>query len=153
MIDRFEQFVSYISAIHRDIQKIERDEMVKYGLKGAYAQYLVAMHRYPEGITAAELCEVCGKDKAAVSRALSEMENKGLIEKRSQQDHGYRAQLLLTEAGMDAADYVCRKAVSAVQIAGQELTDDARTLLYRSLRGIAAQLEKISEEGISEAES
>ena len=40
MIDRFEQFVSYISAIHRDVQKIERDEMVKYGLKGAYAQYL-----------------------------------------------------------------------------------------------------------------
>ena len=67
MIDRFEQFVSYISAIHRDVQKIERDEMEKCGLKGAHAQYLVAMHRFPDGITAAELCDVCGKDKAAGS--------------------------------------------------------------------------------------
>jgi len=79
MIDRFEQFVSYISAIHRDIQKIERDQMVKYGLKGAYAQYLVAMDHYPEGITAAKLCEVCDIDKAAVSRVLSEMEKKKLV--------------------------------------------------------------------------
>ena len=150
MIDRFEQFVSYISAIHRDIQKIERDEMVKYGLKGAYAQYLVAMHRYPEGITAAELCEVCGKDKAAVSRALSEMESKGLIVKQCNHDNQYRAQLLLTQAGMDAANYVCRKAVTAVKIAGQGLNDETRTILYRSLRGIAAQLQKITEDGISE---
>ena len=27
LIERFEQFVSYISALHRDIQKIEREEM------------------------------------------------------------------------------------------------------------------------------
>lgn len=150
MIERFEQFVSYISAIHRDIQKIERDQMVNYGLKGAYAQYLVAMHRYPEGITAAELCEVCGKDKAAVSRALSEMENKGLIVKQCNHENQYRARLFLTAAGMDAADYVCRKAVAAVQIAGQELDDETRTILYRSLRGIAAQIQKISEDGIPE---
>ena len=150
MIDRFEQFVSYISAIHRDIQKIEWDQMVNYGLKGAYAQYLVAMHRYPEGITAAELCEVCGKDKAAVSRALSEMENKGLIVKQCNHENQYRARLLLTAAGMDVANYVCRKAVAAVQIAGQELDDETRTILYRSLRGIAAQIQKISEDGIPE---
>ena len=150
MIDRFEQFVSYISAIHRDIQKIEREEMVKYGLKGAYAQYLVAMHRYPEGITAAELCDVCGKDKAAVSRVLAEMERKGLVEKQCNHDNPYRARLLLTDAGMNAADYVCRKAVAAVQIAGQELNEETRTILYRSLRGISAQLQKICEDGISE---
>ena len=75
MIDRFELFVAAISGIYRDIQKIERDEMVKYGLKGPYAQYLVAMKRCPQGITASALCEVCDKDKAAVSRMLGEMED------------------------------------------------------------------------------
>lgn len=150
MIDRFEQFVSYISAIHRDIQKIERDEMVKYGLKGAYAQYLVAMHRYPEGITAAELCEICGKDKAAVSRALSEMESKGLLIRQGNHDNQYRAKLFLTVAGKNAADYVCRKAIAAVEIAGQGLNDETRTLLYRSLRDIAAQIQIIARDGLPE---
>ena len=150
MLSRYEQFSSIISSIYRSIQKIEREEMIQYGFKGAYAQYLVAMHRYPEGITAAELCDVCGKDKAAVSRALAEMEAKGLVVKHCNHDNQYRAQLQLTEAGMDAADYVCRKAVAAVKIAGQELTDETRTILYRSLRGIAAHIQKISEEGIPE---
>ena len=150
MIDRFEQFVSYISAIHRDIQKIEREEMIKYGLKGAYAQYLVAMHRYPDGITAAELCEVCGKDKAAVSRALSEMEAKGLLTKNCTYDSQYRAQLVLTESGNGAAEYVCRKAVTAVQVAGQELNDDTRALLYRSLKGIAARIQNLANNGLPE---
>ena len=73
MVDRFEQFAGYISGIFRQIQKIERDELEKQGLKGAFAQYLVVMSHYPEGITATQLCEVCDKDKAAVSRVIAEL--------------------------------------------------------------------------------
>ena len=73
MLNRFEQFTSAISALCRDVQKIERDEMEKQGLRGAFAQYLLAISRYPEGITASALCEVCDKDKAAVSRIIGVM--------------------------------------------------------------------------------
>ena len=45
MVNRFEQFTGLISAGNRCVQKIERDEMEKFGLKGAYAQYLLAMAR------------------------------------------------------------------------------------------------------------
>ena len=38
MLDRFEQFTAAISAINRCIQKLERDEMEKYGYKGAVVQ-------------------------------------------------------------------------------------------------------------------
>lgn len=40
MINRFEQFSQVISGIHRYIQKLQRNEMVKRGYKGAFAQYL-----------------------------------------------------------------------------------------------------------------
>lgn len=150
MIDRFEQFVSYISAIHRDIQRIEREEMEKLGLKGAYAQYLVAMQRYPEGITAADLCEVCDKDKAAVSRAVTEMEKRGLLSRLTDRENQYRAMLRLTEAGRSAAEYVCRKAVSAVQIAAEEIDDETRKALYRALRSVSRQMQYICREGLPE---
>ena len=78
MISRYEQFTALISSIDRAIQKIERDEMVKLGYKGAYAQYLAAMKRYPEGLTAAQLCYICDRDKAAVSRSVGELEAHGL---------------------------------------------------------------------------
>ena len=148
MIDRFEQFVSYISAIHRDIQRIERDEMEKLGLKGAYAQYLVAMHRYPEGITAVDLCEVCDKDKAAVSRAVTEMETHGLLHKVGDRENRYRALLKLTEKGMEAAEFVCRKAVSAVQIATNGIDEETRKIMYRALRSVAGGVKSICIEGL-----
>ena len=50
MISRFEQFSFTISNIYRSIQKIEREEMDRYGLKGVYAQYLVALKRFPQGL-------------------------------------------------------------------------------------------------------
>lgn len=148
MIDRFEQFVSYISVIHRDIQRIERDEMEKLGLKGAYAQYLVAMHRYPEGITAADLCEVCDKDKAAVSRAIAEMEIHGLLHKMGERENRYRALLRLTEKGREAAEFVCRKAVTAVQIAASEIDDETRKIMYHALRSVAGGVKMICKEGL-----
>ena len=56
MISRYEIISASVSSIYHDIQKIQRTEMAKYGLKGPHAQCLLAMSRYPEGITAARLC-------------------------------------------------------------------------------------------------
>ncbi len=145
MIDRFEQFVSVISGIHRDIQKIERAEMVRYGLKGSYAQYFVALYRCPQGMTAARLGEICDKDKAAVSRAVNELEAKGLLRR---QGDSYRALLVLTEPGREAAAYVVEKAAAAARIAGQALDEETRATLYTALRGISGRLQEICRDGL-----
>ena len=147
MINRFEQFTSAISSIHRFVQKIERDEMAKYGLKGAAAQYLLAMSRHPQGITAAALCEVCDRDKAAVSRILGEMEAKGLVV-RAEGDSTYRALLKLTPAGQQAADYVNQKASLAAELAGKDITDEDRAVLYATLARISNNIKAISHKGI-----
>lgn len=149
MLQRFEQFSAAVSGISRCIQKIERDEMVKYGLKGPYAQYLVAMVRCPEGMTAAQLGQTCDKDKAAVSRAITEMEQKGLVY-RDYDQTPYRAPLRLTQSGREAAQYVCEKAKTAVEFAGKDLSDDSRALFYAALHQIAANLQALSESGLPE---
>lgn len=148
MLQRFEQFSAAISGIYHAIQKLERDEMVKYGLKGPYAQYLVAMARCPEGITAARLGQVCDKDKAAVSRAITEMEQRGLVTRDCANNTLYRASLRLTEEGKRAAHYVCEKAKAAVEFAGKDLSQDNRALFYTSLHQIAANLQTLSESGL-----
>lgn len=150
MIDRFELFVSAISGIYQNIQKIEHEEMEKYGLKGIYAQYLAVLHRMPTGITSAQLCEECGKDKAAVSRALTEMERRGLVRREFAGDTGYRALLLLTDKGKEAAEFVCRKAIAAVEYAGSGMTDDQRQVFYAALLGISENLKTIARDGIPE---
>ena len=147
MLNRFTQFCSAISMINRAIQKIERDEMERYGHKGAYAQYLVAMIQYTEGITAAQLCELCDRDKAAVSRVLGEMEEKGLV--RREGSH-YRTKLFLTQAGREAAQFVCDRAVVAVLEAGKGLSDEDRAVFYASINLIASNLQMLSRDGLPE---
>ena len=148
MIQRFEQFTSAISDIYRSVQKIERDEMEQFGLKGAFAQYLLVMDRYPEGITAAALCEQCDKDKAAVSRILSEMEARELTERTPNSAGSYRTPIRLTDRGRKAAQFVRDRANIAVEIAGTGLTDTDRRVFYAALKRIASNLHNICKDGI-----
>ena len=148
MVARFAQFVAGISCISRCIQKIERDVMVHYGLKGPHAQYLIAMSRYPDGVTATQLSSLCEKDKAAVSRAVSELEKNGLIH-RAGEGNSYRAMLTLTVQGKKAADQLIRQAEIAVEQAGLGLTDDARATFYSAFNLIVSNLQRISEDGLN----
>ena len=96
MKSRYGQFASSISAIYHAVHRIERDEMVRFGSRGVYAQYLAALHSRPEGLTAARLSELCDRDKAAVSRAVADMEAEGLILREGWEDTMYRAVIRLT---------------------------------------------------------
>ena len=135
--ERFERFASVISAITRHLHRIMSEEMEKYGLRGPFAVYLMALHRNPQGVTAARLCDICEKNKAAVSRALAELEELKLIER---ENLGYRAKILLTEEGKKAADYVCERAANAVDMAGGSLSDQERIVFYAALEQISNNL-------------
>ena len=150
MIGRYELLSSSISSMYHDIQKIERVEMAKYGLKGPHAQGLLAMSRYPEGITATQICDICEKDKAAVSRTLAELEENGLVLRTARNGSRYRALLTLTEKGKDAARTGNEKAQIAVELAGAGLDDAQREVFYAVLDVIAGNLHTICKEGLKD---
>lgn len=150
MINRFEQFSSAIAKIYHDIQKIERVEMEKFGLKGPHVQCMLALIRSPEGLTSSQLCAACEKDKAAISRTISELEQEGLLDRDVQDGNRYRALVRLTERGKAAAMQVSERVRLAVEKAGEGLNDAQRTIFYSVLNVIAANLQNISAEGLAE---
>jgi DNA-binding MarR family transcriptional regulator len=150
MRSRYEQFTSVISGIYRYIQKIERDEMVKFGLKGSFAEYLIAIARYEDGVTASVLSEICEKDKAAVSRVITEMEEKGVVYRELTGESRYRAKIRLTDRGKAAAHHIRDRARIAVEIAGGDLDSETRKIFYAALGQIAANLQSLSREGLPE---
>ncbi len=150
MSTRFEQFSSSIYGIYRDILKIQRDEMTKHGLRGSYSLYLTALNHNPEGLTATQLCEVCDKDKAAISRVIAELESKGLITRISHNDTFYRAKLKLTDNGRMIADSVDRSANIAVELATKGMSEKNRKIMYECLGLIASNLRGICKNGIPE---
>ena len=149
MTDRFEQFSFIISGIYRKLQKIKREEMVKRGYKGAFAQYLATLSRYEEGLTPTEICEICDKDKAAVSRIIAEMEEKELVQREKKSVRSYRSKIALTEKGKEVADFVAKRAAVAVAaVSGEIMTDEERRFFYSILDTIHQNLLKIGNEGI-----
>ena len=147
MRSRYEQFAGSVLCLYRYIQKIQRVEMAKYGLKGSHAQCLLVMNRYPDGITAAQLSHISDKDKAAISRTLSELAREGLVERRST-TNSYRAPLFLTDKGLEAAMRVDQIARRAVEQAGLGLTDTRREEFYATLDLLASNLHRISQVGL-----
>lgn len=144
MVERFERFSVAIAEISRCWHKLAGEEMKVYGLKGAHATYLAIISRKPEGITVPELCELCMKDKSDASRMLAILEEKGLVRKEG----GYGGTIHLTEAGRQAAEHVHQRASRAVEIAGKDLTDEAREIFYAALDSIIGNLRRLTSEGI-----
>ena len=140
MENRYELLSGAISCMYHDIRKIERVEMARYGLKGPHAQCLLAIKKHPEGITAARLCEICEKDKAAVSRTLAELEEVGMIYRENRNGSRYRSALMLTEQGEIAAEAVVEKVRMAVERAGIGFGEAEREVFYRVLALIAGNL-------------
>ncbi len=148
MLNRFDHFMSAISEISLHWHRIAAAEMETYGLKGPHAVYLSAISQCTDGVTAAQLCELCGKDKSDVSRTMSALIEKGLVRKESGPTTCYHGVFRLTKEGRTAAEHVCQRACLAVELAGKGLTNENRAAFYEALDLIVLNLRKISKNGL-----
>ena len=148
MVDRFERFSYSISEISRLWHRIADEEMGKYNLKGSYSVYFTTMYRFPDGVIASQLVELCSRDKADVSRAMSLLEKKGLVMRADPEGKSYRATLQLTQQGRELARQINEKAKSAVEQASFGLPDEKRAVFYEALELITTNLQRLSKEGL-----
>lgn len=148
MLDRFEKFSLAIAEINRCWHKIAAGELSKYDLKASHVTYLLTLARYPEGLTAPKLAELCDRDKADVSRMLSILEARGLVTKDGIGGNRYRGCLRLTSEGQTVAEALSRRAELAVEQAGEGLTERERIIFYTALDTITKNLRRICQEGL-----
>ncbi len=148
MIGRFETFTLALSSITASWNKIAADEMKKFDLKGGYVVYLIALYKNPEGLTAKDLCDICGRDKAEVSRAVTLMEKKEVIKRENVTVNGYRAKITLTEKGKEFTTELRERVKLAVEKGGKGLTAGQREIFYEALSTISDNLKEISKEGL-----
>lgn len=145
MIDRFEDFTSYINQAYKYILKIKAHEMKPFGLKAAHVMCLFFIGKHEEGLTASELVVLAMEDKAAISKTLAELKLKKLVS--ADNDNGariYRAKYFLTERGREIFSVVSEIIVRTVDECGAGLTDEERQIFYRSLKIIVSNLKDYS---------
>ena len=137
MLQRFEAFVTGITVCYKYIQRIKSMEMTELGLKGTHAMCLFFLHHNPQGLTAAQLCQLCAEDKAAISRTLVVLQQKGYIRTGEKK---YRFPLRLTEEGTQAARQLDEQICQWVGFGGEGLADEDRAVFYKALAHISGNL-------------
>lgn len=152
MKDRFETFTVLIASISRSIRRIKTEEMAEFDLKSPHVSCLYYLYK-AESMTAAELCELCDEDKAAVSRSLLYLEQNGFLvrsggasgQARTGGKH-YRAPLTLTDKGREAAAKLAERVDCVLNEVARGVSEEERVILYRCLRQIDRNLADICEQ-------
>lgn len=142
MIDRFNQIARAVSQMNKNLQRIKREGVEDLGLKGSHVMCLHKLSSAPNGLTASELAEACQEDKAAISRSVAELQERGLVELRG--DKKYRASILLTEQGRNAAEQINQRIAQAVSAISVSMDDQQRRAFYETLEEISRNLKDFS---------
>ncbi|MDE5565380.1 MAG: MarR family transcriptional regulator [Anaeroplasmataceae bacterium] len=145
MEDRFQTFTLLINKITRSIHKIKAEEMKKFDLKSAHVSCLYYLYQNKDGITSKELCECCEEDKALISRALEDLEKKGLVVCHSNKEKRYRSPLLLTDQGKEIGNYIAKRIDEVLMEASKDLSLEEKSILYKCLESISSRLARIGE--------
>lgn len=141
MISVFEAFSEYIVEMNRYLQRIKEIEMNKLGLHAKHTMCLYYLGKHPEGLTPSELTKLCCEDKAAVSRALSQLENGGLIVRKIPENkRAYRTVYNLTEDGKAIVRRLNDRVEAALSGCCIDMADGKREEFYASLKTILGNL-------------
>ena len=138
MINRFELFTTTITQIYKNLQRIKMQEMSGFELRGTYVMCMFELNRNPEGLTITQLSQLCGEDKAAISRTISELVKRGLV--TGNNDKKYRAPLVLTKEGQETAAKIDALASTAVVAGSNGLTPEEVKIFYKALTTISDNL-------------
>ena len=142
MIERFEIFTNNISIVYKGIERLKNEKMKELGLRGNQVMYLFYLFQNDDGLTASQLCEMIDVDKAAVSRTLSELYKNGYIYYDDfSGGKKYNTPVKLTEKGRQTTTTMTDTICDLVdKISLTNVSEEERTILYRSLRTIAKNI-------------
>lgn len=144
MTDRFEGFVGIIYHLQKIIEKIKKGKMKEFGLSGNHVMCLFYLAQYPEGLTAARLCQLISVDKAATSRTLSELVEKGYVYYPNiEGQKRYRIPAALTEKGVEVTEKIDDIICKMVEEVRSGLSEEETRNMYHALNTISANLEKL----------
>ena len=152
MKERFETFTVLIASISRSIRRLKTEETAEFNLKSPHVSCLYYLYK-EETMTAAELCEVCDEDKAAVSRSILYLEQNGFLTRAPKQmgqagagGKHYRTPLTLTDRGREVAAQLVTRIDRVLDAVADGVSEEERVILYRALRQIDRNLAGMCEQ-------
>jgi DNA-binding MarR family transcriptional regulator len=92
-----------INKLKKRIDRQSDPLLTQYNLSKIHLLYLMALYEHPDGFTLKELSEFLGFDKANTTRAISQLIEKGYVEKNAQGSLALKYKVTCTKTGCKVA--------------------------------------------------
>ncbi len=142
MQERFKEFTLLIANLNRCIFKIKTDAVAGFNLRSSHVSCLYYLYK-ENGLTATKLCEVCGADKANISRTIKYLELNGFVIHVSKTQKKYNSELKLTDKGVSVATHIANRVDKVLDLASVGMSEEHRKIMYESLKLVNINLNKL----------
>jgi DNA-binding MarR family transcriptional regulator len=132
MIDIANSEARHLALLHRQMMKELERELAPLELGPGRYLYLFGLY-IRDGRKQQELADVIGVDKAAVTRALSRLEQSGYIVRKNDQEDRRATRVYLTPEGRNLQPKLEAAAIDCIETMTATLDTDERTELRRLL--------------------
>lgn len=142
--DKFREFSALVARADMALLKAKAEYVKPFGLRGVHVSCLLALLNAAGGLTASELSERCGVDRAQISRVVSELTERGLV--CGTADGGrrrYRGSLCLTEEGKKTAAAMLGIVDEKLELVAAGLDAKELEIFYSVFGAIVERLENI----------
>ncbi len=145
-LERFGKFTLLIDGIYKNIHKIKLNTAPELGIKSVHVFWVYLLRTHPEGLTSTELAALSEIDRSLVSREVAKLCAGGYITYvgGSGKCRNYNSRLVLTEKGLELAEYIRKEALEIQNQADDGLSDEELEVFYAVLEKLHTNFVKIT---------
>lgn len=146
MRDRFELFTMAVTRAYKYVQQIKKHESATFGIKGIHVMCMVVLGRSEDGLTVTELSARCCEDKAAISRTVDNLAEKGYVTyEETESKRRWRTKVTLTDRGKEITRGVDVLIDDIVRKIKGNLTTEQEAVFYKVFSAINDRLAEYCE--------
>lgn len=147
-LERFSKFTLLIDGIYKSIHKIKLDTAPYLGIKSVHVFWVYSLLDHPDGLTSTELASLSEIDRSLVSREVAKLCADGYITYigGSGKRRNYNSRIVLTEKGVELAEYIRREALDVQKKADADITEEELAIFYSVLEKLYGNFQNITKE-------
>ena len=134
--------------IYKSIHKIKLDTAPYLGIKSVHVFWVYSLLDHPDGLTSTELAALSEIDRSLVSREVAKLCADGYITYigGSGKRRNYNSRIVLTEKGVELAEYIRREALDVQEKADADITEEELEIFYSVLEKLYGNFQNITKE-------
>ncbi len=142
--ERFVMFINRIDAMHKYIQQIRASLASEMDMKGVHTLWVYLLSLHPDGLTSAEIAELCAVDRSLVSREIELLRENDIVELKEMNGRRmYNSTVRLTEKGKALAKSIERRALDAQESVDEGITVEELNAFYTIVDKMCDNFKKI----------